>query len=257
MRKAIAQREVEKIILCFWAMSGYALSGPQSAASPAPTLTQLSQSIFLILRIPDDPGSQPASSATGFFVTREGIAVTNHHVVEGAETEGLKLTALLGSGSNPESEDIEVLGSDADLDIAILRVGKLGAKPKVPLKFASTSGLKELDTIWICGFPGGPNMAVNVTVGPEPAIAKGEIAALRKDDAGSIKQVDVTASATFGSSGSSIVNADGHVVAVLWGTKDRMGQFVSGVASERVLEVLRPYANVALEVDAYPTHASD
>jgi len=67
----------------------------------------------------------------------------------------------------------------------------------------------------------------------------------------------VTASATFGSSGSSIVNADGHVVAVLWGTKDRMGQFVSGVASERVLEVLRPYANVALEVDAYPTHASD
>src|SRR5688572_3074229 len=54
-------------------------------------------------------------TGTGFFIDAEGHVLTNHHVIEGAE----RLTVKLADGRTLRAE---VVGSDPDTDIALIKV---------------------------------------------------------------------------------------------------------------------------------------
>lgn len=56
-----------------------------------------------------------AASGSGFFLTRDGYVVTNHHVVEGSDT----ITVSLYDGTSYEAV---LVGSDQRSDIALLKV---------------------------------------------------------------------------------------------------------------------------------------
>ena len=69
------------------------------------------------LRLPDRPATPAIENAygTGFFVTKDGYMLTNHHVVEGAD----KITVTL----NDRTElDAVLVGSDERSDVAVLKV---------------------------------------------------------------------------------------------------------------------------------------
>jgi S1-C subfamily serine protease len=92
--------------------------------------------------------------------------------------------------------------------------------------------------VQVWGFPNGMPAAANRTKGPEPAVTSGEVAALRRDEAGRLARLDITAAACPGSSGSPVLDSSGEVVAVVWGSLDPYGKFVSAVSAERVAALL-------------------
>lgn len=64
--------------------------------------------------MPSEPRER-RSQGSGFFISADGLLVTNNHVIEGADS----ITVSLPNG---EEYDAEVVGADAETDIALLRV---------------------------------------------------------------------------------------------------------------------------------------
>src|SRR5690349_4642717 len=69
------------------------------------------------MRDPEVGYSTQAGSGSGFFVSADGIAVTNNHVVTGAG----KLEVRIG-GDTSESYNAEVLGVSECNDLAVIKV---------------------------------------------------------------------------------------------------------------------------------------
>lgn len=65
---------------------------------------------------------ETASAGSGFILTADGYIVTNHHVIEDANT--VKVTLYSG-----DTYDATVIGSDEDYDIAVLKIEATGLQP--------------------------------------------------------------------------------------------------------------------------------
>lgn len=70
---------------------------------------------------------QDISSGTGFFVSADGMIVTNRHVVEDSEASYSFLT------NEGQRFDVDILARDPIHDIAVLKIKKTGAYPFIPL----------------------------------------------------------------------------------------------------------------------------
>jgi len=68
-------------------------------------------------KIPNEnlEGETPGSVGSGFVYDEDGHIITNHHVIDDA----IKITVTFLDG---ESYAAEIVGSDADLDLAVLKV---------------------------------------------------------------------------------------------------------------------------------------
>ena len=148
--------------------------------------------------------ARASRSARGPSSTREGIIITNDHVVSGAS----KITAMTKSGLELECD---VVGSDADNDLAVLRVRKPnGALPF--LKLGSSSDLMIGETIVAIGNPFGLSHTVTA----------GVVSATGRSVSGENNQtytdfIQTDASINPGNSGGPLVNLDGEMV----GRRDR------------------------------------
>lgn len=58
------------------------------------------------------------SLGTGFIIDRSGLILTNHHVVVQADEIKVSFTEQL----DEKPVDAEVIGQDAELDVALLKV---------------------------------------------------------------------------------------------------------------------------------------
>lgn len=87
------------------------------------------------------PGAQPqGGQGSGFVLSKEGLILTNHHVVNNA-------TSLSVTFTTDESYRAEVVGSDAATDIALLRISKPGVVlPGEPLMLASVGARMRSDS---------------------------------------------------------------------------------------------------------------
>ena len=65
--------------------------------------------------------STSATSGTGFVLTQDGYIVTNYHVIEGAD----KIVVSMMDGT---AYDAEVVGTESDNDIALLKIDAAGLK---------------------------------------------------------------------------------------------------------------------------------
>jgi len=172
-----------------------------------PELATLAKPSVVLLRI-SNAAHERAGLGTGFFVSKGGRIVTNHHVIDGAT----KVVAALADGRT-----VDVLGALADdptRDIAVLQVAR-GEYSPLPLG-ASTS-LRVGDEIAIVGSPLG--LTGSLSSGIVAAVrASGPPSAFDKaDEKVASWGVQVTAAISAGSSGSPIMTRDGEVVAVAVG----------------------------------------
>ena len=141
------------------------------------------------------------SLGSGAIIDPKGIIVTNEHVVSGAS----KITAMTKTGIELECE---VVGSDSDNDIAVLRVRRAnGALPAIRL--GSSADLMIGETIVAIGNPFG--LSNTVTAGVVSAIGR-TVKAENNQTYTDFIQTD--ASINPGNSGGPLVNLDGEMVGV-------------------------------------------
>lgn len=134
---------------------------------------------------------------SGFIISSDGEIVTNHHVVDGAETVTVKL-------ADGRSFDAEVLGSDPMTDIALL---KIAADVDLPfVTFGNTDTLRVGDEVVAVGNPFG--LGGTVTSGIISALSR-DIRSGPFDDF-----IQTDAAINRGNSGGPLFNNNGDVIGV-------------------------------------------
>ena len=151
-----------------------------------------------------------SGDASGFFITEDGLAVTNYHSIEGA----VRAAAVLSTGERYEVES--VIWYDTGIDIAVIRVSREALKgaDNHRLRGCWTSPPPAPET---CGWetrctPSAPRW------GWALAVSAGVVSGLDRDvDRYELPCVMSTADISQGSSGGAMLNAYGQVVAVTSG----------------------------------------
>jgi len=134
---------------------------------------------------------------SGFIISKDGQIVTNHHVVDGAETVVVKL-------SDGRSFDAKVVGSDPMTDIALIKIEVDVDLPVVA--FGKSGALRVGDEVVAVGNPFG--LGGTVTSGIVSALSR-NINAGPFDDF-----IQTDASINRGNSGGPLFDNDGQVIGV-------------------------------------------
>lgn len=145
-----------------------------------------------------DKDGKPIAQGSGFFISDDGVFVTNLHVISAVEEEGA-ITINLRNGALFCPDDY--IGYDADSDIIILKVeGK-----NLPfLKLGNSYELSVGDNILVISSPRGL----------ENSMSTGIISAIREAGDGSYRFIQSTAEISPGSSGGPFLNMKGEAIGV-------------------------------------------
>jgi serine protease Do len=136
-------------------------------------------------------------SGTGFLIDARGHILTNHHVIEGLE----RLTVKLADG---RSFRADVVGSDPDTDIALIRIDSPTPLPHAPL--GDSSGLRVGE--WVCAIGNPLAYEHTVTVGVVSFIGR------KLFDSSLDNYIQTDAAISFGNSGGPLINARGQVIGI-------------------------------------------
>ena len=136
-------------------------------------------------------------AGTGFLIDADGLILTNHHVIDGADRIMVRLT----DGRNLRATRI---GSDPDTDIALIKVAS-----KAPLPFASlgnSDGLRVGE--WVIAIGNPLAYEHTVTVGVVSFIGR------KLFDTSLDRYIQTDAAINFGNSGGPLINARGEVIGI-------------------------------------------
>ncbi len=157
-----------------------------------------------------EPGSTEQAvgwRGSGFFISPDGLAVTNNHVVSGAAT----LKVYVGGDSN-KSYNARVVGASECNDLALVQVDIPGT---VPYLNWATEDIKPGLDIYVAGFPLGD---------PEYTLVSGIISKANANGETNWASIDGTvqydAQQQPGNSGGPVVDKNGQVVAVAYSGGD-------------------------------------
>ncbi len=140
-----------------------------------------------------------SSLGSGFVIDgKEGLVVTNNHVIEGAD----EIILNFNDGSKLKVD--KVLGKDTKSDLALLKVTP--KKPLAAVKFGSSNNMKVGDWVMAIGNPFG--LGGSVTVGIVSAKQR-DIQSGPYDD-----YIQTDAAINKGNSGGPLFNMDGDVIGV-------------------------------------------
>ena len=145
-----------------------------------------------------DPRPATRSFGTGFFVTADGYALTNHHVVEDCRT----ISMMTDRGTLPA----RVVRLDERNDLALLFVENAG---KVAFaNFRASPGIRSGDGVVVAGFPLPTVLqnGLNVTLGNISSLA---------GLGGNSALLQMTAPVQPGNSGGPLLDMAGNVVGVI------------------------------------------
>jgi serine protease Do len=152
----------------------------------------------------DDPldyrrrGDAPRRGAgTGFIIDEDGHILTNHHVIEGAD----RITVKLSDG---RSLLADVIGFDADTDIALIRVRTQTKLPHAVLGNSDDLRVGE----WVCAIGNPLAYEHTVTVGVVSFMGR-KLFDMSLDD-----YIQTDAAINFGNSGGPLINARGEVIGI-------------------------------------------
>jgi putative serine protease PepD len=146
----------------------------------------------------------PTGEGTGFLVGRNGMVVTNDHVVES------NTHVLVRFGANAAAIDGDVLGTDPSSDLAVIAIdpARLPRDAK-PLQFADSRAVQIGDTAIAIGSPFGLDRTVT------EGIVSGTARSIQAPNGFTIDEVIQTdAAINPGNSGGPLLDDGGHVIGV-------------------------------------------
>lgn len=148
---------------------------------------------------PGQPGPRPRgiSQGTGFLISDDGYVLTNHHVVEGAETVTVQL-------ADRREFKARVVGSDEQSDVALLKVEGKG----LPALRTSAKPLKAGEWVVAIGSPFG--LDHSVTAGIVSAVGRANPYANQQY----VPFIQTDVAINRGNSGGPLLNTRGEVVGI-------------------------------------------
>lgn len=145
-------------------------------------------------------GLKMMSSGSGFFVSRSGHLVTNHHVIDGCTKVSIKPT------SERDHAEAEVIGSDQPDDLAVLRYSR--PAPAVAV-FRKPIQLEIGDRIAVVGHP------LHGLVAIKPIFVTGKVRAFEPEQMERWGRFAIDADIRRGNSGGPVVDGSGYIVGVV------------------------------------------
>tara|TARA_B100000929_G_scaffold157973_1_gene125081 strand:- start:6143 stop:7288 length:1146 start_codon:yes stop_codon:yes gene_type:complete len=172
--------------------------------------------------------SNPGNMGSGFVYSEDGYIITNNHVVDNAGV--VTITFLDG-----ESYTAKIIGTDPDLDLAVLKV-EMGSTYLQPIPIGDSSQLKVGEQITAIGNPFG--LSGSMTSGIISQMGR----LLPQDSGYSIPDVIQTdAAINPGNSGGPLLNMKGEVVGINTAIQSATGEFTGvgfAVPSNTVKKVI-------------------
>ncbi|MGI6066486.1 MAG: Do family serine endopeptidase [Bacillota bacterium] len=166
---------------------------------------------------------------SGFIISKDGYIVTNNHVVNNATKINVYLT------SRPDPYQAELIGSDAQLDLAVL---KINAGNNLPyLEFGDTDKLEVGNWVIAIGNPYGLDHTVTVGV----ISAKGRPITIDGNQFKDLLQTD--ASINPGNSGGPLIDLDGKVIGINTAINAQAQGIGFAIPSSTVTQVLDQLIN--------------
>src|SRR3954468_22334371 len=148
--------------------------------------------------VADTPQGQATGS--GFVVSKDGLIVTNDHVVDGASQVQVKI------GTSDKAQAAQVIGSDPSRDLALLKVDASNL-PTLSLGDSSSVGV------------GDPTYAIGNPFGLDHTLTTGIVSALQRslqapDGATISGAIQTDAALNPGNSGGPLLDSSGQVIGV-------------------------------------------
>ena len=178
---------------------------------------------------------QEKSLGSGVIVSRDGIILTNNHVVENAEE------ILVTLADNRELE-AEIVGTDPKSDVAVIRLKKTPNDLK-PLPIGNSSKMRLGEVVLAIGNPFG--LGHTVTMGIISAKGRADVGINDYEDF-----IQTDAAINPGNSGGALVNMSGQLIGINTAIMSRSGgsqgvgfSIPSNMAS-RVMEMLVEHGKV-------------
>lgn len=179
------------------------------AFSAADVYRNASNSVVLIFGFED---SGAGSSGTGSILTRDGLVLTNNHVIANASTGKRFSNIVVYFKPNPISGDnkkdlkkpylVDIIARDADLDLALLRVKNAPADIR-PIEVGNSEEVDIGEDVAAIGHPGGGGLWTLTT---------GTVSSKRRDQARDIFQTDTAINP--GNSGGPLLDEYARLVGV-------------------------------------------
>ncbi len=197
-------------------VNGLALSNQDAPLSFAPIAKLADPSVVTINTIGEEEEPSGILSrrvrrretkglGTGFVIDKDGIIVTNNHVV----AEDDKLADVITVKLSDERElPGKLIGRDAPTDIAVLRID---AKNLTPLKMGDSDGLEVGDWVVAIGNPFGLSHTVSAGIVSAKGRSREDVPL---DPSGYYNFLQTDASINPGNSGGPLLNLRGEVVGV-------------------------------------------
>jgi serine protease DegS len=138
------------------------------------------------------------SLGSGVIVTDDGYMLTNHHVISGAD----EIKVVLVDG---QSVSVSVVGSDADSDVALLKIDSERPLPAIP--FGTSGGHEVGDVVLAIGNPFG--VGQTVTQGIISATGRSHLGISAFENF-----IQTDAAINPGNSGGALVNAQGELIGI-------------------------------------------
>jgi serine protease Do len=179
----------------------------------------------------DDLDVPRRGTGSGVIIEPEGYILTNHHVIERAERILVKLT-------DGRTLRAEVVGSDPDTDIALIKVESSGPFPAASLGDSDTLRVGE----WVCAIGNPLAYEHTVTVGVVSYIGR------KLFDKSLDNYIQTDAAINFGNSGGPLINARGEVIGINSAISSRasnIGFAVPVNQARAVLPQLKQFGRVA------------
>ena len=175
-----------------------------------------------------DGRNNPGNMGSGFVYSEDGYIITNNHVVDDAGI--VNITFLDG-----ESYTAKIIGTDPDLDLAVLKV-EMESRYIQPIPIGDSSQLKVGEQITAIGNPFG--LSGSMTSGIISQMGR----LLPQDSGYSIPDVIQTdAAINPGNSGGPLLNMKGEVVGINTAIQSATGEFTGvgfAVPSNTVKKVI-------------------
>ena len=149
---------------------------------------------------PGMPNARPrgTSLGTGFIISPDGYVLTNHHVIDGADTVRIKL-------SDRREFTAKVVGSDEQSDVALLKIAATGLPT---LRVGDSRTLKPGQWVVAIGSPFG--LDHSVTAGIVSAVGRANPAA----DQRYVPFIQTDVAINRGNSGGPLLDTRGQVVGI-------------------------------------------